>query len=378
MTRLLSAVTALTGLSGIVSAGVTSVPILNPSFQADLFAAGVGYAAQNSGAITGWSISNPGGIGLNGSDFGYPMHFSDGTTMDSTRLAFIQGNGSVSQNVSGLVAGQRYVFQGWFKQRECCGGLPVLDVSYGGQPLVSGRAFSSGQPWQAVTASFIAGSSSGALSINSTVPAGDGSLAFDNIQLFRLDPNAAVILNPSFEAGTSFDWPGYQGAIAGWTKTGPGGFGYNYAGNSPFADNGTYPEGSTVAFIQNDGAISQDLTSLTVGQQYRLELDYNSRNDGDDGHIRVTLGGATLLDSTIAPVGGANPWYRLSALWTATSASPTLSIAGILDPGKADASIVFDNISLTLVPVPEPASVFMAATGLLLAGWRRRSAVQRH
>ena len=199
---------------------------------------------------------------------------------------------------------------------------------------------------------------------------GDGTLAVDNIQVFALDSDYVNILNPSFEAGVNFGFPGYQGGVAGWTQSGTGGSGYNHVinGNNPFADNGTIPEGSTVAFIQNNGTLSQLLSGLVTGQQYLLELDYNARLGTGSGQISVDLGGTTLLSSGVVPVGGSNPWHHLSAAWTAGGASATLAINGIQVGG--DSAISFDNITLRAIPEPSVSAIsFAGVAGLLL---RRR------
>lgn len=345
-------------------AGLTSITVANPSFHADVL--GDGNNPGYTGAITGWT--SEGGTGLNGADFGFPMHFSDNTTVDSGRLAFVQGSGSLNQNLSGLTPGSRYVFQGWFRARSTPG-VPVIGVNYAGQSLLSGQAMTPGAAWQGFSLPFVAGSATGSLNISSAVPGGgDGTIAVDAIQVFQLDSDYVNILNPSFESGTSFGFPGYTADIAGWTRSGSGQAGYNHAGNSPFADNGLYPEGATVGFIQQSATLSQLVTGLTPGQQYVLELDYNSRDFGDDGHIRVDLGGTTLLDSIVSPVGGSNPWHHLAAPWTAGGTTASLSIAGIANGG--DSSIAFDNI--TLRAIPEPSAAMVALAGLAAMGMRRR------
>jgi len=358
-------------LPSIARAGLTSISIANPSFNADSFG-GVGYASQNGGVVTGWNLTNPGGMGVTGVDQPGGAHFIDGVIIDGNRAGFIQGTGEYSQTLSGLTPGSRYVFQGMFRPRNCCGDSPVFSASFGGQPLVTNQLLTAGAPWQAFSVPFTATATSGSLSISSVTQAGgDGSLGLDNIQVLQINSDYANIFNASFESGTSYAFPGYQNAIGGWTADGNnGGFGYNHAGNSPFADNGLYPEGNTVAFIQNTRTLSQLLTGLTAGQLYLLEMDYNSRNDGDDGHIRVALGGTTLLDSIVTPVGGANPWYHLSAPWTAGGASASLDIGGIAN--GADSSIVFDNVTLRAIPEPSTAAVLLTGlTGLVLR--RRRS-----
>lgn len=350
----------------VAQAGLTSITIANPSFQADVFG-GVGYAGQNGNVVTGWTLDNPGGIGVTGDQPG-GAHFIDGSTVDGSRAGFIQGGGTYSQTISGLTPGQRYVFQGWFRARSTPG-VPVFNANYGAQSLIAGQSVTPGAAWQAFSVPFIAGSASNTLSFSSSVPGGgDGALALDSIQVFQLDSDYVNILNPSFENGVSFTWPGYQSAMAGWTIAGGGGYNHLANGVSPFADNGAYPEGSTVAFLQNNASLSQMLTGLTPGQQYLLELDYNSRNEGDDGHLEVKLGGTSLLDSIVAPVGGGNAYHHLAATWTAGSASALLELNGIAN--GSDSSVVFDNI--TLRAIPEPSSALVAALGIGAIGLRRR------
>ena len=377
MQRTLLTIAAAGLFPASVHAGLTSITIANPSFQADIFNGGVGYANQNGGAVTGWTISNTGSQGITGTDQGGGAHFIDGVQVDSTRAGFSQGGSEAvpmvwSQNISGLNAGQRYVAQIWARGRNCCGDTPAFDLTYGSQVVVDNFATGNGT-WNGVSAAFTAGSASGTLGISSWVlGGGDGTLAIDNIQVFQLDSNYVNILNPSFEAGVNFAFPGYQGGVAGWTQTGPGGSGYNHAinGNSPFADNGAYPEGNSVAFIQNSGSLSQLLSGLTPGQQYLLELDYNSRQGTGSGQISVDLGGTNLLSTGVNPVGGSNSWYHLSAPWTAGGATATLSINGI--QVGADSAIAFDRVTLRAIPEPSVSAVALAGlAGLLL---RRRRA----
>jgi hypothetical protein len=363
---------AAVAFPALLHAGISSIEIINPGFEADVYGTFPGYNGQpgNPAAPTGWTAV--GGNGVNAADTAAGLPFSDNTTLDGPRLSFIQGTGSLTQTISGLVVGQRYVFQGWFRPRNCCGDSPIFSVSLGSTPLITNQPMAAGSPWQAFTVPFVADAASGALQISSAPQAaGDASLAFDGMGVFQLNNSFVTLQNASFEAGgISFPFPGYISGMAGWTKTGPGGFGYNFAGNTPFADNGLYPEGRAVAFLQNDGTIAQTVDGLTAGQLYRFELDYNTRDFGDDAHILVQLGGSTLLDTVVTPVGGANPWHRLSANWVASGNSAALSISNILDAGKADATLVLDNINLQAIP--EPSSALMLCPGVLLLRRRRR------
>lgn len=373
MHRLLLFLPGFALLAPAAQAGLSSVGIVNPGFQADDYANFPGYnGGGNPGQPAGWLQT--GGGGVNGVDLGAGAAFADGTTMDGTRVGFIQGTGSISQEISGLTPGRQYYFQGYFRGRNCCGDVPVFNASYGTTPLITSGNVGAAA-WTAISVPFTPATSSGALTISSTASAGgDASLAYDGFTLFQLDPDYVALLNPSFEAGgVSFAFPGYTGIgegpsnLAGWTKSGPGNAGYNYPGNNPFADNGAIPEGSAVGFIQNTATLSQLISGLTPGRQYLLELDYNARAGTGDGHFRVGLDGATLLDDTFTPNGS---YRHLAATWTAATASALLDLSGIQVGG--DSAVVFDNI--TLRAVPEPAAATTALAALAILGLRRRRA----
>ena len=71
-----------------------------------------------------------------------------------------------------------------------------------------------------------------------------------------LGVQAQTITNPSFEADTFGNFPGYisgNGPITGWTAGNNSRAGLNPGGGTPFADNGVIPAGANVAFIQKIG-----------------------------------------------------------------------------------------------------------------------------
>src|SRR5687768_14542364 len=109
MQRILLTIAAAGVLPVSVHAGLTSVTVANPSFNADSFG-GVGYASQNGGVVTGWNLNNPGGMGVTGVDQPGGAHFIDGSIIDGNRAGFIQGTGTYWQTLNGLTPGSRYVF----------------------------------------------------------------------------------------------------------------------------------------------------------------------------------------------------------------------------------------------------------------------------
>ena len=360
-----------------------SISVINPSFQADDFPTFPGYIGQpgNPGAITGWT--GAGGVGINGLDIGAGAPFADnGLFPDNSRAAFIQGTGSLSQNLSGFNVGDLYWVQGFYDARNCCGDFPVGTVTLAGNTLSAFGTIlpveaggSRTLPWYFANLPWTATAASGALTIGSTPSAGgDASLVFDGVSVIRRTAADIVIANPSFEAsGNSFAFPGYVGApltIAGWLRTGGGQIainGSNGSGN-PFADNGTIPDGGNVLGLQQDLTVSQTLSGLTVGALYRLIVEYNSRS-GDDPAALIKIDGQTALSGLVPEVGGANPYYHLEFDFTASGTSTLLEIANLGLAG--DSTLLVDNVRV--VAVPEPAAVVAILGGIaVLIGLQRR------
>lgn len=123
-----------------------------------------------------------------------------------------------------------------------------------------------------------------------------------------------VISNPSFESDTFTVFPGYvsgNGPITGWGSL--GNHGINPGGGSPFADNGVIPDGTHVAFMQGDGAMTQTISGFVVGQTYQIQFFENARN-GNTPSLEVTMDGATIVATHVVnSVGGANPYVQVSS-----------------------------------------------------------------
>ncbi len=175
---------------------------------------------------------------------------------------------------------------------------------------------------------------------------------FDNLQVAQLPADRApVIVNPSFEADNFTVFPGYisgNGPITGWTGLGghgvnPGTFG------GPFSDNGKIPDGTKVAFLQQDGALSQVVSGFTIGTTYQLRYFENARS-GNAPSAEVRMGGATILAAhLVTPVGGANAYYdTVSDPFIATASSMLLEfVKG--NPSGSDTTLLIDNVSLASV-----------------------------
>lgn len=166
-----------------------------------------------------------------------------------------------------------------------------------------------------------------------------------------------TVPNGSFETDTFTVWPGYisvNGPITGWTTDVGDRTGLNPAGGSPFADNGTVPDGANVALIQaTAGAtpyLQTTISGLVSGETYRVSYRYNARNfDVANGQILSTLDTATptvLQNSVRYPVvGGTNPYFLGAYEFTATADSHALRFQNTLPTASGgDGTVLLDDV----------------------------------
>jgi hypothetical protein len=316
-----------------VAVSVTTTFLANPSFENNFIATFPGY-----GAIAAWQ----GGSGVNNANG--PFH-DNGVVPDRAQIGFIQGTGRVSQTINGLVAGKQYWLQFRYNVRNCCVGTIDLTTRFDGVDLDTVSAIA---PVGGTNAYFFRqvvftpAASSGVLEF-ATSAAGDATVLLDAVTIVQRDADSLVIQNPSFEASGTPPAPGYisPGRITGWAGTGS--YGVNFSGAGPFADNGRNPDQDNVAFIQGAGSLSQTISNLTSGQPYTLSYAYNARS-GNSPHLTVTIGGATVQDENVTPVGASAPYYTKSASFTAAGSTALLSFA---QTATGDQTVLLDNVAIT-------------------------------
>ena len=106
---------------------------------------------------------------------------------------------------------------------------------------------------------------------------------------FAAGPLAAqTIPNAGFETDSFTLFPGYvsdNSPITGWQGGPPERIGLNPSDGSPFADNGTIPEGTNVAFIQSQDSgtpteLSTTISGLTANTQYPCSVSASTPAEG--------------------------------------------------------------------------------------------------
>lgn len=237
-----------------------------------------------------------------------------------------------------------------------------------GQPFtLAGAAFGEPVPtfqWQK-NGSDIIGETSSTFTLASAAPtdAGNYTLIASNASGLATSAVAVVkigfpLVNPSFEVDTFTVFPGYvsgNGPITGWASL--GNHGINPGGGSPFADNGTIPDRNQVAFMQQDGALSQTVSGFIVGEQYYVVYFENARSGNALG-IEVQIGGTTIVPAhTRAPVGGSNPYIEVTSdPFVATATDLSLSFIKS-NPLGGDTTALIDNVCVLPLPAGTPPTV---------------------
>lgn len=186
---------------------------------------------------------------------------------------------------------------------------------------------------------------------------------FALICLLAGNVNAATIVNGSFEDLTGLS--GFDGVPVGWTFTGTQVQVLNSSVYGPSGADGFY---YVEIYNSSDlGTLSQTVTGLTVGQEYKLSFLWGNRLNPFD--ITVEMGGSSFNQSGTGVIS----MTPASFFFTAASTSVPLNITwntGTDVSGALDAFVLTGPESV----VPLPASLPLFATGLGamgLVGWRR-------
>lgn len=193
---------------------------------------------------------------------------------------------------------------------------------------------------------------------------------------------AATLINGSFEEGidpgsfTTIYSPD-SSSITGW-KVVSGNIDYigsywNAADGSRSLDmNGFDP-----------GSISQTITGLTSGQQYKVSFDLAGNPDAGPttktlDAITASAGTNSFSFSTIGKSKSNMGWVTESFYFTATGPNELLTFASTVTSGgtpenPAAFGPALDNVSVTATPLPAAFPLFAAGLGAMgLLGWRRK------
>lgn len=225
----------------------------------------------------------------------------------------------------------------------------------------------------------LAGETNATLSLAaiSSAQAGAYSVAVSNDVGVTVSSNAVVevglpVANPGFEADAFTGSPGYisnNTPITGWVNSNPGA-GINpltYAGAannpaySPFANNGTIPEGRQAAFIQGTGTMSQIVSGFTVGHAYYVKFYENSRSGYAVPSLSVAAsgsGGGTVVVPSHTVTAG---FYRVVSSLPFTATDTSMTISFVKESGDA---VLLDSVAVQEVPNVPPEFIVQPSPSL--------------
>ncbi len=311
--------------------------INNPSFEKNY-----NPTFPHYGTIQDWS----GGSGVN--EKGGPFHNGGTPIADRARVAFLQGNASIAQAISGLTPGETYWIQFNYDARGCCGGTVDLITKFNDVTLdqiVNVRPVTGEKPYLSRNVLFTPETDGGTLKFT-TLAGGDATALLDGVTIVKRGTNDVVIINPSFEAsGIVAATDEIAGAvispdkIAGWT--GEGTYGVDQFGVGVYADNGVNPDQDNVAFIQGVGALRQVIPNLSASTEYELSFAVNATG-GTAPHLRVSVDGIALLDLDV-PAAGGGDYARQVVKFTPTSPSAEITFEQTIDGGD---TLLLDDVRI--------------------------------
>lgn len=306
------------------------------------------FEVQNPAAVIGWTRNeaSTGNIGINPVLDGRAP-FGDNGDNDGAFL-LMQGQVSVYQDIAGLTVGQDYTLSVDYNARNCCGDIPAVMLEINGEfiadfpdpddfvdelvdPVLEGA-------WWFTEIPFTAEAETQRIEFFSEPSAGgDATFLLDNIRVEPAGGGNNFTVNGDFEedAAAFVTWPGYLG------NPNAGG------GSAPFRDNGNNE--TQVALLQVTSSIEQEITGLTVGEEYTVSLDYNARDCCgafpapslliDDDPVE-----GFPEDEVVLPVGGENEWYHYETTIVATNEFVTLKIQNESDVEGGDSTLIIDNV----------------------------------
>jgi YD repeat-containing protein len=246
---------------------------------------------------------------------------------EGVQAAYIQGAGTVSLSVTGLTPNLPYQVNFWIAQRPAYGANPIT-VTFAGGPSLGTFTPASTSFTPVTSAAFTPSGTSGTVTFTGTVSAADITSRIDAVTVTPTSIPAATVADPSFETpvvnGYAYSPPatGLSFAGGGGIARCGGAFGFTPA-----------PDGDQVGFLQSNAAgtsaISQAVSGLVVGQQYRVRFKLAGRPGYSAASVAVSFAGTPLNSGTASftPTSTAFVEY-IGGTFVAAATSGTLTFAG--------------------------------------------------
>ena len=307
-----------------------------------------------------WSFVGTSGNSTGVSGNGTAITTGDGSAPNGSQVAFIQDDGAITQSVPGWAAGTYSIsFLAAQRYTQTATTLESFQVLVDG--LLVGTFTPSGATYtNYATAPFTVTAGSHVVTFEGVDPAGGDRMALLDLVGIQLQVQTIpTVLDPGFESVVVN--PGnFTAAPAGspWTFTnatgsGTGVSGTNTAGvTSGEPTSGVNGDGTQVAFIQDQGSISQSVSGWAAGA-YRISFRAAQRassNQTAPEQFQVLVDGVVVGD-TITPSQGAGYTYFVTAPFlvddsnTTTPGKHTITFKGLNPTG--DCMVLIDQVQIT-------------------------------
>jgi hypothetical protein len=300
-----------------LSGGVIS----NPSFEADTYTVVPGYASDNGGTITGWTLSNPTRIGLNPAN-GTMLFANNGAIPDGANVAFIQSSNdtnTLSTTLSNLVVGTTYTVSFRANSRSGFGGAPNATWSLNGGPFVPFTAsppVGGANPYYTNSGSFTATASTAVLALQNSTPT-DSTVLLDDFSVSTTYATSSLANLPATNSNLAVSIP-----VSGLQPTTTYHFqivASNSLGTALGADL-TFTTASTAAPNLN-GTVNPDFYGSPLTVQSINTGFGNSAGNNDSA-------GGSELDAAYGKISGGNLYLFLAGNFEANGNHLNVFIAG--------------------------------------------------
>ena len=310
--------------------------LADSGFESETIAgtAPMNYIYDPTGSV--WTYAGNSGVSGNGSNFTY----MNPNAPQGTQVAFLQGNGSISQAVTITAAGN-YVLNLLAAQRVYTSAEVAQSVQVLVDGVLVGTLSPSGSSYQSLsTGSFALTAGTHTITLQGAVASPFATAFVDSVDLTQAQ--AAQVSDGSFEAEQiPNSGPGnlvYNPTSSAWT----------FSSNSGVSGNGSYftsgnpnaPQGSQVAFLQNQGSISQTISGF-VADNYTISLSAAQRANYSTQSFQVLVDGVVV--ATFTPTS-TNYLTYTTASFALSAGSHTIVFQGLNKTG--DATAFLDNITL--------------------------------
>jgi hypothetical protein len=189
-------------------------------------------------------------------------------------------------------------------------------------------------------------------------------------------PQNGLIQNGSFETPVA-NGVDYE-PIASWVASGLANTGTN-SNTGDFSPAGgantKVPDGNQFAFIQvgkvGTGSLGEKLDNLVIGQQYDLTYYISQRNGNNvTSSLQPSIDGQAIGLPNVPTAGWTQESYDFT--YNGSDPTPTLSFVDTNTDG-IDETIDLDDVQLTAIGVPEPATLSLTALAGITLLRRRRT-----